>query len=165
MEVRGSPKLENNEAPVLLEDVKTGRREKIFDLTREASVIWGPDGTVLILNAPGAGHEQVLLIDSVNLYSASRLSADVIDRRLKSFIDNRIGQDKEVAFYIPRAESWKNNKLTLIVGGAAVPKESGSMVAYCYIFTIDTEKQRIEQAIDDSKNADDGTSKRCQLFP
>ena len=165
MEVRGSPKLENNEAPVLLVDVETGHHEKIFELNREALVIWGPDGKILILNAPGAGREQVLLIDPVNLHSASGLSADVIDRRVKSTIEKRIGPDKEVAFYIPRAESWKNNKLTLAVGGTAAPKKSGSMMAYCYIFTIDTEKQRVEHIFDDSRNADNGTTKRCQLFP
>ena len=165
IEVQGSPTLENDEAPVLLKNVKTGRFAKIFDLNREASVIWGPDGKVLILNAPGAGHEQVLLIDPVNLYSVSRLSFDAIDRRLKSLIEKRIGRDKEVAFYIPTAASWRDNRLTLTVGGTAAPKASGSTVAYCYIFTIDTKKQRIEQVFDDSRNADNGTTKRCQLFP
>lgn len=107
----------------------------------------------------------MLLIDPVNLFSVSRLSSDAIDRRLKALIEKRIGRDKEVAFYIPRASSWRDNKLTLTVGGTVAPKASGSMVAYCYIFTIDTKNQRIERVVDDSRNADDGTSKRCQSFP
>lgn len=166
IKVDGDPASSREETEVILKERRAEKSVPLFVFDRQATVFWGSGETLLVLNAPGAGREEILVFHPPSVFDNGDVaSSGELDKSVKRHIEARIGRGRDVGFYIPRVKAWSGDTLVLAVGGTAVPKAPGSMAAYCYLFTVDTKRRQVIEVRDMGGKTARGKSESCQIFP
>lgn len=166
VEVRPDLKSDENESEVSLRRCSDGTSSKLFTLERSAEIHWEPDGGhLLVLNQPGADVSRLMLVDEKSRFVAgqSPLSLDV-DEALRREIRQRLGANRNIAFYLLNFVSWNDKTLVLSVVGATSTGASGPMTPYCYGAVINSHSARIKSIL----SAQDLQSKfntKCEISP
>lgn len=164
--VNGDPASSREETGVVLKERREEKSVPLFVFDRQATVFWGGERALLVLNAPGAGREEILFFHPSTVFDNGDVtSSGELDKSVRRHIEARIGRGRDVGFYVPRVKAWNGDTLVLAIGGTAVPKAPGSMAAYCYLFTVDTKRRQVIEVRDMGGKTARGKSESCQIFP
>lgn len=163
VDARAGLRSDDNETPVTLVRCADGARRPLFVLDRAAKAHWGPRGdALLVVNAPGAGHERLALFDAVGLFAdETAVGADRLDRIVRDAVRSRLGPTWTIAFYTPSLVSWRDERLTLSVALRAVRGANGPLRPFCYGVTVDLATLRVQQVAPHAQSATRDSLARC----
>lgn len=156
-----------NQTPVSLRNCDTNKASKIFTLERSAELFWDPNSKYfLVINKPNSDDYRLLIFHVSNLSKHNHIHhPSALDDSIKKLIDNHLGKNKRIRFYLPSYVSWKNEKIAIAVGGTALPAGDGPMSPYCYGAVIDADKENVTTFLskDDFKRKFKNAA--CQIYP
>jgi hypothetical protein len=152
VEVHPALTSDENLTPVLLRGCQKAGSWPLFILQRDAEMYWGPDSSrLLVVNEPLSGGNQLLFFNIKALSEAKQTQApDKLDKTVQQVLLQRLGEKKQIGFYLPTLVSWKKDKLLLAVGGDMFPRKigyNGPTTEYCYGFMIDTKTLRVQDVL------------------
>lgn len=144
------PDYSDNKSSVRLRDCQQDRSWTLFTLERDAVLHWSPDSkSLLIVNSPGAGDDEVRVfpVDALSegrQMSASDTTADSVVHRA---VVRQLGRNRQVQFYLARFVVWKRNRVVLAIGGQTTNGDTGPLRTYCYGFEIDVVSQQVLRSL------------------
>jgi len=148
-----SPQGEDGPAVVSIRRTTDETKHVLFRLQRDASVIWSPDSTSLMVEDRLFSDHYRLMLFHIPFQSQSEQKALSINRSVKAAVKRSLNPGEQINYYLPEAIGWRDGHWLIAVGVTTVRGGSGPFTAHCLGFLVN-DRGVITQSLSDSQLKD-----------
>ena len=119
----------------------------LFELERDAYVVWSPDSASLMVEDQFTADETRLMLFRLSFVAPRDEQGLSIDRVIRAAAVKSLRKDERMAYYYPDVIGWDAGMWFVEVGITTTHGETGPFIRHCLGYVVDAKVGRVTQSL------------------